>query len=112
MTSKNTVSYTKYKSLKTKAEAWKENCLEISNEKSQLELANENLEQQIELLQDEILMFKDKISELEENDSDLETKYKQLKKKNREHSITIETQKQNINLYLQMISQNMMKNNI
>jgi|TARA_B110000259_G_C14025051_1_gene404387 chromosome segregation ATPase len=113
MIRKKTVSYTKYETLKSKAELWRESALELNNEKSQLEFSNESLEQQIDLLQDEILLLKERISEIEQDENESENRYRHMKKKNKELINTIETQKQTITLYGQMLSQNIMiKNNI
>jgi len=106
MSSKPKVSLKKYESLKSKAESWRETSLELSNEKIQLELSVENL-------QDELSSLKEQMSEQEEEGTELRQKYKELRRKNRELNITNESQKQTINFYSQILSQNMLlKNNI
>ena len=53
------------------------------------------------------------MSEQEEEGTELRQKYKELRRKNRELNITNESQKQTINFYSQILSQNMLlKNNI
>lgn len=112
MNEKSVVSYNKYEKLKQKTKAWKDCCSQLKTEKIDLELSVEHLEHQNEFLQDEIVLLKERLEDLEQTDDEIAVKYRQIKKKNKELTKTIEQQKSAIEIYnnLKMFTNNTSNN--